>query len=209
MDAHKARPALALLLALLLSGCAADSTTSVDATAPTAIPAAPSSVPPAPASPTPEPALDPAACDLTASMSVSSWLGNHKINDVGTKECDYLIWIGNTSRTDTLVPLVFQQNMDAFNGTNETHWEALQPVAPGERYDYQGYVYLVNDSRASVPMARIPKTIVAVKLDDACTPFQADPAYLQARAQPVDEPCSSDLLLWPEFRTATVASPTP
>ncbi len=204
MDAHKARPALVLLLALLLSGCAADSTTSVDATAPMATLASPSTVPPAP-----EPTLDPAACDLTASMSVSSWLGNHKVNDVGTKECDYLIWIGNTSRTDTLVPLVFQQNMDAFHGTNETRWEALRPVAPGERYEYQGYVYLVNDPRASVPMARIPKTIVALKLDDACTAFQADPAYLQARAQPLDEPCSSDLLLWPEFRTPTVASPTP
>ncbi len=207
MDAHKACPALALLLAILLSGCAAASTPAVDANVPTPIAASPTLPPPPSASA--EAAVDPSACNLTASMSVTSWLGNHKVNDVGTKECDYLIWIRNTSRTDTLVPLVFQQNMEAFDGTNETRWEALPPVAPGERYEYQGYVYLVNDRRASVPMARIPKTIVAVKLDDACAAFQADPAFLQARAQPVDEPCSSDLLLWPEFLTPSVASPTP
>jgi hypothetical protein len=184
------RSIAALLLAIVLSGCAA-------ASAPA--PAATSTLTAAPAPTTTPPLADPPGCDLTGSLSVSTWLGNHKVNDVGTKECDYLIWIRNTHKTETIVPVVLQQNMDAFQGSDDTKWEALPPIAPGERYEWQGYVYLINEARASVPMARIPKRMVGLRAAEACMALQAAPTTLAAHALTVDEPCSGDLLLWPEF----------
>jgi len=206
MHAHNAHAVIALL-AILLSGCA----TASPATAPPDPPMpAPGFMPGASATVAPAASTQPPAaadCDRTASLSVHTWLGNHKVNDVGTKECDYLVWIANTHKNETIVPLVFQQNMDAFKGTDESTWQALPPIAPGDRYDWQGYVYLVHDPRATIPMARIPKTIVGLKLDDACTAFQAAPGTLGAHGPTVDEPCSADLLLWPDFLTRTIPGP--
>ncbi len=189
--AHKTRLLLALLMATLLSGCAAAST-----------PAGPTPGPEPIAQPSPEPPTpEPSGCDLTGSLQVWARLENHHVNDVGTKECDYMVSIRNAHPSETIVPVVFQREMESFKGTDETRWQALPPLAPGERYEWQGFVYLINDARASVPMGRIPKSLVALKRDAACEALQADAAYLHVRAVVVDEPCSPDLLLWPEFRT--------
>ncbi len=204
MDALNPRIAL-VLLAILLNGCAP--APEPPAQAPVQPPTLTPVPPAAPLTVTAQATGDPAACDLTSSLFVSSWLGNHKINDVGTKECDYIITFRNMHHTETIVPLVFQQDIDAFKGTDETRWQALPPIAPGARYEWQGFLYLVNDPRASAPMARIPKSVVALKLDPACTPLQTNPAYLQTRAQAMEQPCASDLLLWPDFLPATVPGP--
>ncbi len=206
MHAHTPRAALALpalvLLAIALSGCGATAPATASP-APVATPAPATAVPAAPTE-----TADPATCDLTGSLDVSTWLGNHKINDVGTKECDYIVTFRNTHRSATIVPLIFQRSMDAFKGSDASAWQPLPPIAPGARYEFQGFVYLINDPRASVPMAGIPQRVVALKLDAACTVFQSDPAYLQGRGLAMEEPCASDLLLWPDFLPATLPGPS-
>jgi hypothetical protein len=202
MQLHTLRTTL-VLLAILLGGCASGPAASAAAPAQPATGVA--TAPKATARPTQT--ADPASCDLTGSLSVSSWLGNHKVNDVGTKECDYIVTLRNMHRTESIVPLIFQRNMEAFKGSDASQWQALPPIAPGGRYEFQGFVYLINDARASIPMAGIPLRVVALRLDDACTVFQSDTAYLQSRGLAMKQPCASDLLLWPDFLPATIPGP--
>lgn len=139
--------------------------------------------------PADQPGLEGASCAASDQLQVEAQITLQETNQFGTRICEYVLRVRNTSPDREVWFYIFQHDRDGYARTEQSDWKGNVQLAPGAQAEWQASVNIYADPDADGPLMSVPEKIAGVFGESGCSEARQNVSYFEQVAIPLKQVC--------------------
>ena len=129
------------------------------------------------------------SCDASRFVQVSSQITRQETNQYGTRSCEYVLTIKNTSDFYNVWVYFYQHDKDGYQHTEKSRWMGQTQIRPGDETEWRGQISIYDDKDADGPLMSIPEKLAVVDESPSCAASRKNMDFLDTIAIPLTPVC--------------------